>query len=164
LYSGGTCDDGDACTADACDPVLGCVHVKSSPCKPKCTGSWHAGRCFHARANGTSWQAAFDSCKAEGRQLASVHSVADNAAVLDLVAAEAPGKSAINIGWHSPTNDANKFAWTDGTALDFKFWGYPNGIPTKATPAYVKTDTGLWLSTGGATTGIGSSAFVCEGL
>jgi len=32
----GSCDDGDACTIDSCDPVAGCVHEADPSCGPTC--------------------------------------------------------------------------------------------------------------------------------
>ncbi|MBM4343312.1 MAG: hypothetical protein FJ100_08035 [Deltaproteobacteria bacterium] len=168
-YAAG-CDDGDACTLDTCDATSGCKHATATcngkPCAPNqcaaaaCTGTWFNGRCWHANANATSWQAARSACEAQGRQLASVHSLAENQFVAGLVG---PGKASIFIGLHSPSGDVSQYQWTDGTAGDFSLWGY-GGLPSKAGPAYLQASGGyVWLATASPTVTFGA-AYVCTGL
>lgn len=156
------CNDGNACTAgDMCGAgkcqagTDTCVCKADADCKGQddgnlCNGAWFNGRCWHAHANASSWQAARTACEDQGRHLASIHSLAENQFVANLLG---PTKNTVLIGLHTPSGEVTQYQWTDGTPLDFVVWGY-NGLPSKPGPAYMQASGGcVWLTAAAATFG-----------
>ena len=155
-HGAASCDDGNPCTVDMCDILTGCAHLPAmcsgKPCAAnqcsgaKCSGSWFGGRCLHAVSSAsTTWLMAKAGCEAAGRQLVSIHSAAENQFLQQLAAGQCTGSARFMVGLYSPTAVVGKSAWTDGSAVDLLLWAYGTDGPTKAWPANVKVDDGLWF-------------------
>ena len=141
-----TCDDGDGCTADACDPASGaCKNTQIAGCckadgdcedKNACTadscqvdgcpdGEMLNGRCYKLISSYTSWFEAQDTCLAWGGQLVSVGSQQENAFVRGL--GDKASCADIWIGYNDLAKDG-QWVWADGTAGNYSNWapGEPN--------------------------------------
>jgi hypothetical protein len=139
-----TCDDGNSCTADTCKAAGGCTYsplpdntkceddgsacskdvCKNGLCSHEGDGwSTYGGHCYRFFAETMSWDAARNSCKGHGGDLASIGEAAENAF---LTALADPGTSS----WTCFNDQAGEgsWVWADGTPAAFSNWngGEPN--------------------------------------
>ena len=98
-----------------------------------CEGISSEGMYYFGCAEAQTWNDAESTCATLGYGgLASVHSVVQNDATIDLMDSVSLVPS-FWIGLSDATNE-NSFVWTDGTVNDFDFWGSGFPIGTAGTP------------------------------
>ncbi len=142
------CDDGLACTVDACDPLKGCVTAPNpNAYGPPCDGALRGNRCYKAFKAQKKWADAEAACKGWGGHLASIADSGENEHVRKLGAScyEGLGGSWFWIGGSDGASEG-KWTWTDGTAMSWKNWssGEPNDFAGQEDAACMNRGNGKW--------------------